>query len=81
MGSKVLAGFDAASLTMRIAPAAGDQAAGLRTVRSRQGFPGAGTLFMAAQNLPAALSKTDKRVPLEWENPAALPCTVRQGSS
>lgn len=66
VGTKVLMGFDAESMTMLIAPAAGDQA-GLRTVRSRQGFPGAGTVFIAAQNLPAALPKTDKRVPLEWE--------------
>ena len=52
----------------RIAPPSAEQKEHLRTVRKRVGFPGAGYVFVSAQNLPEDMPRPEKqREPVLWE--------------
>lgn len=51
-----------------IAPPSAEQKEHLRTVRKRVGFPGAGYVFVSAQNLPEDMPRPEKqREPVLWE--------------
>lgn len=66
VGSKVRIGYDPETLGLLIAPPQEGETAGLRTIRPRTGFAGAGIILISARNLPEALPVVDKRVPVAW---------------
>lgn len=66
VGSKVHIGYNPETLGLLIAPPKEGETAGLRTVRPRAGFAGAGTIIISARNLPEGLPVADKRVPVAW---------------
>lgn len=68
IGSKVLIAYSAEAKKLLIAPPSAEQKEHLRTVRKRVGFPGAGYVFVSAQNLPEDMPRPEKqREPVLWE--------------
>ena len=68
LGSKVLLAYSAEAKKLLIAPPSAEQKEHLRTVRKRVGFPGAGYVFVSAQNLPEDMPRPEKqREPVLWE--------------
>ena len=68
VGSKVLIAYSAEAKKLLIAPPSSEQKEHLRTVRKRVGFPGAGYVFVSAQNLPEDMPRPEKqREPVLWE--------------
>lgn len=68
VGSKVLLAYSAEAKKLLIAPPSAEQKEHLRTVRKRVGFPGAGYVFVSAQNLPEDMPRPEKqREPVLWE--------------
>ena len=68
VGSKVLIAYSAEAKKLLIAPPSAEQKEHLRTVRKRVGFPGAGYVFVSAQNLPEDMPRPEKqREPVLWE--------------
>lgn len=66
VGDKATLGFDAETARLRIAPPAEGETSGLRVIRARAGFAGAGTLVVSAATLPEALPRPEKRAALYW---------------
>ena len=63
VGSKVLIAYSAEAKKLLI-----EQKEHLRMVRKRVGFPGAGYVFVSAQNLPEDMPRPEKqREPVLWE--------------
>ncbi len=68
VGSKVLIAYSAEAKKLLIAPPSAEQKEHLRMVRKRVGFPGAGYVFVSAQNLPEDMPRPEKqREPVLWE--------------
>lgn len=66
VGDKVLIGYNPETHGLLIAPPKEDETMGLRTVRPRTGFAGAGVILVSGQNLPEALPVVSKRIPVAW---------------
>ena len=64
VGNKIVVGFHAETQRLLLSLPKEGQTAGLRTVRTRQGFVGAGCITVSARNVPEALPRVEKRVPV-----------------